>query len=69
MKYKRFLDFYHDDKLMVFHTYLPIQLDAACHDFKHMALLSNEDTLYKQLSLECKEKNKKETSRDLASDF
>jgi len=52
MEYKRFYDFYNNENLMVFHTYLPIQLDATCNGFQHMALLSDEDTLFKELNIE-----------------
>jgi DNA-directed RNA polymerase len=51
IEYKRFYDFYTDENLMEFETYLPIQLDATCNGFQHMALLSNEDTLFKELNL------------------
>ena len=51
MEYKRFLDFYNNEKALEFHNYLPIQLDATCNGFQHMALLSNEVTLFKELNL------------------
>lgn len=57
MEYKHYYEFYIDENLMEFHTYLPIQLDATCNGFKHMALLSNEDTLFKELNLQAKGKN------------
>lgn len=51
MEYKRFYEFYIDENASIFHTRLPIQLDATCNGFQHMALLSNEDTLFKELNL------------------
>lgn len=47
MEFKRFYNFYCDESLTHFETYLPIQLDATCDGFQHMALLSNEKTLFK----------------------
>lgn len=51
MEFKRFYEFYTNENLTEFHTYLPIQLDATCNGFQHMALLSNEETLFKELNL------------------
>lgn len=51
MEYNRFYDFYTDEKQMVFSTYLPVQLDATCNGFQHMALLSNEAILFEVLNL------------------
>ena len=51
MEYKRFYDFYTDENQTEFHTYLPVQLDATCNGFQHMALLSNEGTLFEELNL------------------
>lgn len=42
MEWKRFNDFFINENTTEFHTYLPIQLDATCNGFQHMALLSNE---------------------------
>jgi DNA-directed RNA polymerase len=51
MEYKRYINFLNDENSYEFHTYLPIQLDATCNGFQHLALLSNEDTLFKELNL------------------
>ena len=51
IEFKRFYDFYLNENVVEFHTYLPIQLDATCIGFQHMALLSNEDILFKELNL------------------
>jgi DNA-directed RNA polymerase len=45
MEYKRFVEFMDNENVMEFHTYLPVQLDATCNGFQHLALLSNETTL------------------------
>lgn len=58
-----------DENAMEFHTYLPVQLDATCNGFQHMALLSNEDTLFKELNLVSRKSNKKELSDLPPSDF
>jgi DNA-directed RNA polymerase len=57
-----------DENQMTFHTHLPIQLDATCNGFQHMALLSNEDTLFKELNLVSKEKEK-DYNETIPSDF
>jgi len=57
MEFKRFYEFYNNENLMEFHTYLPIQLDATCNGFQHMALLSDEDTLFKELNIETTKEN------------
>ena len=51
IEFKRFYKFYTDENSLCFETYLPIQLDATCNGFQHMALLSNEVRLFKELNL------------------
>lgn len=51
IEYKRFNEFYNNENASEFHSYLPIQLDATCNGFQHLALLSNEKIIYKQLNL------------------
>lgn len=51
MEFNRFWEFYNKENLMSFHTYLPIRLDATCNGFQHMALLSDEFSLFKELNL------------------
>ena len=46
MEFERFYNFTTDENQMLFYSYLPIQLDATCNGFQHMALLSNEETLF-----------------------
>lgn len=70
MEFVRFYNFYIDENAMEFHTYLPIQLDATCNGFQHMALLSNEDTLFKELNLVSNSKTKdKDISNIEPNDF
>lgn len=69
MEFKRFYDFYLNENSIEFHTYLPIQLDATCNGFQHMALLSNEDTLFKELNLISNSVKGKKISDDTPSDF
>lgn len=72
MEYKRFNEYYLNENTDVFHTYLPIQLDATCNGFQHMALLSDEDTLFKELNLAYKpisKSNAIEISENKPSDF
>ena len=69
MEFKRFYDFYMDENAMEFHTYLPIQLDATCIGFQHMALLSNEDILFKELNLISNSVKGNKVSADPLSDF
>lgn len=51
IEFKRFYNFYCNESSPYFETYLPIQLDATCNGFQHLALLSNEKTLFKELNL------------------
>jgi DNA-directed RNA polymerase len=51
IEYKRYVEFMNNEDVMEFYTYLPVQLDATCNGFQHMALLSNEDILFKELNL------------------
>jgi hypothetical protein len=57
IEFKRFYEFYIDENQMTFSTYLPIQLDATCNGFQHMALLSNEESLFKELNLQVSQKD------------
>jgi DNA-directed RNA polymerase len=50
MEYVRFTHFLEQDSLE-FQTYLPIQLDATCNGFQHLALLSNETKMFKELNI------------------
>lgn len=58
MEFKRFYVFYTDATQELFNTHLPIQLDATCNGFHYLALLSNEDTLFRELNLVSKPKPK-----------
>ncbi len=70
MEYKRFYDFYTNENTMEFDTFLPVQLDATCNGFQHLALLSNEVTLFKELNLITASKAKgKELIDNQPSDF
>lgn len=64
MEFKRYHEFLEDENQMEFYTYLPIQLDATCNGFQHMALLSNEDTLFKELNLVSSNDNKPRANID-----
>jgi DNA-directed RNA polymerase len=55
MEFKRFYNFHNNESSMEFETYLPIQLDASCNGFKHIALLSEARDLYAELNLKGEE--------------
>lgn len=50
MEYARFTEFLEQDNIE-FQTYLPIQLDATCNGFQHLALLSSETKIFKELNI------------------
>lgn len=55
---------------MEFYTSLPIQLDATCNGFQHMALLSNETTLFKELNIQLySDKPSRKTNDEKPNDF
>lgn len=51
MEYRRLHSCFSNQEVQYFNTYLPIQLDATCNGFQHMSLLSNEESLFKELNL------------------
>lgn len=51
IEYKKFNEFLDDDNRFEYHTNLPIQLDATCNGFQHLALLSQETKLFEELNL------------------
>lgn len=63
MEYIRFEKFLHEENSLIFDTYLPIQLDATCNGFQHLALLSNETKIYQELNISSV------TKRDDPKDF
>lgn len=71
MEYKRFYEFFTDEKAVTFKTYLPVQLDACCNGFQHLALLSNKDTLFKELNLitRTNKRNNKVISDEIPGDL
>lgn len=50
-EYKRFIEFMNNIDNIVFYTYLPIQLDATCNGYQHLALLTHEIGLLSKLNL------------------
>jgi DNA-directed RNA polymerase len=67
LEYKRYIDYYHSDDTSPFKTYLPIQLDATCNGFQHLAMLSNENKLFEELNLS--QFSKKKVKEDKPNDF
>lgn len=59
---QRFDKFYNTELTKTFNTYLPIQLDATCNGFQHLALLSDEVNLFSNLNLS--EANKDDDPKD-----
>lgn len=57
IEYKRYHNFYNNGGSTEFSTYLPIQLDATCNGFQHLALLSQESKIYEELNLTSKGKD------------
>lgn len=51
IEYSRYIKFINDEQETEFKTFLPIQLDATCNGFQHLAMLSNENTLFQELNL------------------
>lgn len=51
IEYKRLHSTFELSDSQYFNSYLPIQVDATCNGFQHMALLSNEQKLFKELNL------------------
>ncbi len=64
MEYTRFTEFLEEDSIE-FQTYLPIQLDATCNGFQHLALLSTETKIFKELNIS--KTSKKDDPKDFYS--
>ena len=50
-EYEKLMDFMSNSISNVFHTYLPIQLDATCNGYQHMALLTKGSKALAKLNL------------------
>lgn len=68
IEFKRFYKTFYNT-ILKFHIHLPIQLNATCNGFQHMALLSNEGTLLKKLNLISSNKDKKDSYNYNPHDF
>lgn len=66
IQYKRYIEFIQNENNSEFKTYLPVQLDASCNGFQHMAMLSNERVLFEELNLVIP-KHKKATINNIVS--
>ncbi len=62
-EYNRWLDCLDNSNSTYFVTYLPIQLDATCNGYQHLAMLGLNSSLAKQLNL------KESTWKDVPDDF
>lgn len=62
-EYERFIDFYNNKDKTVFYSYLPIQLDASCNGYQHLALLTRETKIFNNLNLG------RSTHDDIPDDF
>jgi DNA-directed RNA polymerase len=45
MEYKRYINNLNDINTTTFTSFLPIQLDATCNAYQHLALLTNDEKL------------------------
>jgi len=55
---RRLNNFFNNEFMHEFKTYLPIQLDGTCNGFQHLALLSNEILIFDKLNLGSSNKSK-----------
>ena len=62
-EFERFMVFMDDPEATMFYTYLPIQLDASCNGYQHLALLTRETEMFDKLNLS------KSTPGDPPQDF
>jgi len=68
IEYKRYIEFLSQENRAKFETYLPVQLDATCNGFQHMAMLSDEEAMFEQLNLVTTSKNAKITKNIMNKD-